>query len=441
MEKRAQIEALITDHIKKYRLPALVVGILQRDRLAFSHAYGYADVETDRAVGWDTLFRLGSISKTFTAVGIMQLWEQSRLELDAPVNDYLKTYRISYPRRHALPVTVRQLLTHTAGVGPITSVTEFLDVFRHVTGWRIFRDEDKMRTLHRYYHGWLKTEAPPGSRWCYANSDFTTLGQIIEDISGQPFADYMRVHVFHPLGLFHTDFCLRQDLREALATGYRSKRNELQPVRFTEILQLGAGSAYSTPADIARYAQALVNGGANEHGRVLQPTTLEMMFKPAFQLDPSLHGMGLGFFINEFGTTFTVGHSGGVMGFSCSLHLLPQENLTVLLFTNTFNLENLYRLNKEILHTLTGDKYRLPAMISLPAQMREKAKQWKAFCGHYVPKRGFWTNIFTLSEYGFGLRVRYKEKTSHLGCPSRPPTQRNPPHSFCQIALCLSCNA
>jgi CubicO group peptidase (beta-lactamase class C family) len=102
----------------------------------------------------------------------------------------------------------------------------------------------------------------------YSNHGFAALGQIVEDVSGEPFGRYLRGHIFGPLGMDHTDLVLSGQLRAALATGYTLRRRGLRPVTPREVPTSGGGGVYSTPADMARYLTALLHGGANEHGRI-----------------------------------------------------------------------------------------------------------------------------------------------------------------------------
>ena len=127
----AQVEELVTELLNEEPLAGLAVGIVQGDELVYAKGFGLADIKEQKPVTPDTVFRIGSISKTFTAIALMQLWEQGRFELDDPVNDYLKAYTI-YPASPDAPqVTFRHLLTHTGGIGELRSWT---DLFRPVIG-------------------------------------------------------------------------------------------------------------------------------------------------------------------------------------------------------------------------------------------------------------------------------------------------------------------
>ena len=164
--------------------------------------HGVADIESATPVTEDTVFRIGSITKTFTAVAVMQLWEQGLIELDAPANDYLRGFQLMPAKASWRPATVRQLLTHTAGV------PEWLHPSRMIkSGWfaESFALDERVPTLAEYYQGGLRLAAEPGTIWTYTDHGFATLGQIVEDVSGQPLHRYFRERIFEPLGMTDTD--------------------------------------------------------------------------------------------------------------------------------------------------------------------------------------------------------------------------------------------
>src|SRR5215469_7879880 len=202
-------------------LAGIAAGIVTDGRVVYAKGFGIADAERGVPITADTSFRIGSISKTFTAIGLMQLHEQERFKLDEPVNNYLKAYKIAQPSSSP-PVTFRHLLTHTSGIGELRRLS---DLLRPTLG--LACKPGRLPTLCAHYAPTLKAEVPPGTKWAYANHGFATLGQLVEDISGQPFAEYMRDHVFAPLGMERTDYLLSERVRATMAQGYRMRRRGL----------------------------------------------------------------------------------------------------------------------------------------------------------------------------------------------------------------------
>ena len=144
-------------------------------------------------------------------------------------------------------------------------------------------------------------EVEPGTKWVYSNHGFAALGQIVEDVSGEPLDRYLRDRIFDPLGMEHTDLSDRNGSGPHLATGYVLRSRGLRPVADREVPTPGGGGMYSTTADIARYVAALLRMAANEHGSVLRPETVATMFRPHFQPDPRVPGMGLAFELGDGG--------------------------------------------------------------------------------------------------------------------------------------------
>jgi CubicO group peptidase (beta-lactamase class C family) len=185
-----------------------------------------------------------------------------------------------------------------------------------------------------YYRGALRLVAEPGTRFRYTDHGPTALGQLVEDVTGEPFAGYLRRHVFEPLGMTDSTLVRAEVDRARLATGYRLGRRGVVPVAERHWVTAGASNAYSTPRDIGRYLAALLGGGANEHGAVLRPGTLAAMFAPQYQPDPRLPGMGLAFFRATVGGHRVVEHQGLLPGFDSQIFLAPDDGLAVMAFTN-----------------------------------------------------------------------------------------------------------
>jgi CubicO group peptidase (beta-lactamase class C family) len=286
-----QLRGKIAEVLDRWPSAGLAVGVVRDGSLEWFFGHGVADIESKEPITQDTVFRIGSITKTFTAIATMQLWEQGLVDLDAPANDYLRTLRLIPAKASFRPATVRHLLTHTAGVGYWRRLSDLL----HPGVGSGVRAGRSVPSLADYYRKGLPVEVEPGTKWVYSNHGFAALGQLVEDVSGQPLDHYLREHIFAPLGMEHTDLVRSERVRPHLATGYVLRSRGLKPVADREVPTPGGGGMYSTTADMARYVAALLHGGTGEHGSVLKPDTLASMFQPHFQPDPRVPGMGLGF--------------------------------------------------------------------------------------------------------------------------------------------------
>lgn len=400
MTNRVQhAEKRIHTGAERLNLPGCAAALIHGGQLASLTEYGYADLESHQPITPQTIFRVGSISKTLTAVGVMRLVEAGQVDLDAPANAYLRAFQLTAARPDINPnaVTVRHLLTHTGGLGTV----------RH---WRALLSRDHASDprrqstpppLRQFYAGGLPVQVQPGRKWCYANDGFAALGQLIEDVSGAPFAEAMRQLVFEPLGMADTGFRRTDAVQQRLATGYKRSGDRHQPVRFLDVVTEGAGAAYSTLDDMLRFTAALLNSGANEHGRVLQPATLAQMFAPHYQLDARLSGQGLAFILESWGGRRIVWHNGAWDGFSASLWLAPADQSAALLLTNTLA-PALDRLAEGALRHLLDE----PA--PEPAESPGDPGVWPSLTGYYAPESGFLTNVKTWLTYGGGLNIRQK---------------------------------
>jgi CubicO group peptidase (beta-lactamase class C family) len=334
----SELQARVLEICRRRTAVGLAVGVVRDGHLEF-FGDGLADITSKTPITEDTGFRIASLTKLFTAVAVMQLLEQGLVDLDAPANDYLRAYRLVPANPSWRPVTVRHLLTHTAGIPEVVHVSDLLHPSWGPFGARPAELSvpygQRLPSLAEYYAGGLRVTAEPGSAFQYTNHGFATLGQIVVDVSGLPVEGYFRERLFEPLGMTATDLVRTDRVASRLATGYVFGRRGPQPVPDRVwICRLGAGGIYSTSRDLGRFVAALLGGGTNEHGRVLQPATLAAMFEPHYQPDPRLPGRGLGFFRSDAGGHRVVGHDGVLPGFNAELMVAPDDGLGVLALTN-----------------------------------------------------------------------------------------------------------
>jgi CubicO group peptidase (beta-lactamase class C family) len=375
-ELKRSVDAIVN------RWPAvgLAVGVVRDAGLEFFFGHGVACIESAIPVTEDTVFRIGSITKTFTAVAVMQLEEQGLIDLDAPANDYLRGFRLVPAKAGWRPATTRHLLTHTAGVPEWVHPSHMIN-----SGWfaETFPLEQRVPTLAEYYQGGLRLAAEPGSIWTYTDHGFATLGQIVEDVSGQPLDRYFRERIFQPLGMADTDLLRSPRLVVRLATGYRLRSNGAKAVTDRQGLTPAAGSIYSTPRDMARYIAALLGGGSGEHGSTLKPETVALMFQPHYQPDPRIPGMGLAFWRVSLSGHAAVEHQGVVPGFNSQIFLAPDDGVGVMAFTNG---------SRNAASWLTGEMEQLLRELigvsreRIRSDVPQRPEIWGELCGRYRPR-------------------------------------------------------
>jgi CubicO group peptidase (beta-lactamase class C family) len=325
-----EVEARVREILNRWPAVGFAAGVVGPGGLEFFCGHGVADIASNTPITEDTVFRIASITKTFTAVAIMQLWEQGLVDLDAPASEYLRAYRLVPAKASFAPPTVRQLLTHTSGIPEVAHPPRSL---RYVFGESV-KAGQPLPTLADYYRGGLRLVAEPGTRFTYTDHNFATLGQITEDVTGQRLDGYLREHVFAPLGMTSTDLLRSDAVTARLATGYTLGSRGATAVTDREWVTAAASSIYSTPRDMARYLAALLGGGAGEHGQVLKPATLAAMFEPQYQPDPRVPGIGLAFSRFTLGGHPAVEHEGILPGFNSDIFLAPRDGVGVMAFTN-----------------------------------------------------------------------------------------------------------
>jgi CubicO group peptidase (beta-lactamase class C family) len=382
------------------RWPAVgfAVGVIREGALEYFSAHGVANIESATPVTEDTVFRIGSITKTFTAVAVMQLWERGLIDLDGAANDYLRAYQLVPAKASWRPATVRHLLTHTAGV------PEWLHPSRMINSqWfgETFAMDQPVPTLAEYYQGGLRLAVEPGTIWAYTDHGFATLGQIVEDVSGEPLDRYLREHIFQPLGMATSDLLRSGRVREQLATGYTLGSKGAKARTDRQGVTAAAGSIYSTPRDMARYVAALVGGGGGEHGTILKPETLAMMFQPHYQPDPRIPGMGLAFWRVDLAGHAAVEHQGVIPGFNSQIFLAPDDGVAVMAFTNG---------SRNASGWLTGEMGQLLRHIigardqGIRTDVPQRPEIWGDLCGWYRP-RAQRTDMMAWSMLGAGAEV------------------------------------
>jgi CubicO group peptidase (beta-lactamase class C family) len=401
-----EARAVAVESFNEHTLAGLAVGIVAGGRLVHTVSLGLADAERGVPVTPQTVFRIGSISKTMTAVGVLQLVEAGLVGLDDPVNEHLRSTRIA---ERGAPVTVRHLLTHTGGIGELR---RWSDLFRPTIG--IAAKPGQAPALAEFYAPALRAEVEPGLKWAYANHGFALLGQLVEDVTGEPFADAMRARLFEPLGMRHTDFLRSERVEAQLAVGYHLRRRGLKPVKYQEIVVAGAGSVFSSVEDMALYAAALAGGGANEHGRVLAPKTLALMLEPQDEPSPRLPAMGLAFMLERAGEHVLAGHDGGWSGFVSSLLFSPDAGLGVVAFTNTTSPLAPHDVSDRLLRRAL-DVEDEPAVPDSP-------HLWPELLGLYKLPRGLNTNFRMWPVLGGEVEVTVRK--GHLAVRAPSPMRR-----------------
>src|ERR1043166_9192076 len=296
----AQLDEYIARRMRETGAPGLTLALANRDGLIRVSTYGYADTIAGLGVVPETMFEIGSISKSFVSLTLLQLRDEGKLDLNKPIVEYLPWLKIN---SKFAPVTTHHILSHTAG---LPGAPLLLDALLSE----------------------LWTAYEPGKHFLYSNTGYNILGFLIEAIDKRPFAEAMRTRMLAPLGMTASAPIITNDLRKQMAIGYEPLaegkpyplHGPLAEAQWIEV-DIAAGSVASTPSDMAKYMRMLLNRGALPKGRLISEESFALFSKP--QIDSPYRGepagYGYGLWVSDIGGHTRLRHTGGMVAFSSSI--------------------------------------------------------------------------------------------------------------------------
>jgi CubicO group peptidase (beta-lactamase class C family) len=310
-------------YLKDLSVPGAAVAVIENGKVILARGFGVSDAGKATPVGPQTLFNIGSTSKSVAAWGAMRLVSEGKLTLDEPVDPRLKRWHLP-PSQYTLSgVTLRRLLSHTAGLS--------------VDGYRGWGPDDIIPTLEQSLDGQtngagaLRLVAEPGTKMAYSGGGYTLMQLLVEETVGKPFSDYMRDNVLRPLGMNDSSFILTPGVLGQTSRAYDELGEETPTPRFIEV---APGGMYASIEDMACYALASI--GSSQSARVLKPAILDLMTTPA----PVTDGQrGLGYAIQPAGSGFPdgierVGHDGGNRGWQTFFWVSRDKRDGLVVLTN-----------------------------------------------------------------------------------------------------------
>lgn len=325
MDLEPWLDGFLPYALQRGDVAGAVVVVVKDGKILLQKGYGYADVAAHKPVDpARTLFRPGSVSKLFTWTAVMQLVEQGKLDLDADINTYLD---FKIPPYEGKPVTLRNLMTHTAG-------------FDEAQRALITSDPHNMTSLEQALKRWVPPRVTAaGSTPAYSNYGAALAGYIVQRISGEAFADYVEHHSLAPLGMTHSSFHqpLPASLQPLLSKAYKLGSGEPQPYEMISLSPAGALSA--SGADMGRFMIAHLQNGAFGSSRILQEDTAVKMHGTATTMIPPLDRMLLGFYENNVNGHRVVTHAGDTQWFHSELNLFVDDGVGVYISVNSLGKE------------------------------------------------------------------------------------------------------
>lgn len=341
-ELQRRFDALIEQGLKDDPMPGVAVGIVQHGKLVYSRGLGLQRLGSpDQPITPQTLFHMASITKTFVATSVLQLWEQGKVDLDSPVIKYLPYFRIDDPRYNR--ITVRQMLSHSSGMPDVEDYE-----------WNKPQNDDD--ALERYVRSLanmkLKLLFAPGTGWSYSNMAYEVLGDLIAKVSGKTFENYVEENILRPLGMNASTLLLSKADPKLLAQGYTRPRDgdyaSLKPVPAYPFNRMHSPSSdlMSNVVDMSRWALANLSHGELDGKRILKRSTHDLMWTPAVQVErcrgadhteceklPAHVGMSWFMETRDAHTVFY--HGGGDDGFRTVLVLVPDLDMALVWMFNS----------------------------------------------------------------------------------------------------------
>jgi len=380
----AFFDGFIPIQLQRDDIAGAVVMVVKDGKVLFAKGYGYSDVKDRKPVTVDaTLFRPGSISKTFTWTAVMQLYEQGKIDLNRDVNDYLD---FKIPARFGKPITMKDLMTHTPGLEE-TIKDLFVAKSADLVPLRQYLEEHEPKEIF-----------PPGTTPAYSNYGATLAGYIVQRVSGMPFDDYIEKNIFQPLGMTHSTFRqpLPDNLKPLMSQGYKLAS---EPPRDFEIVQAWpAGSLSTTAEDMSHFIVAHLQNGEYNGVRILKPETAELMHSSLFGLDPNLNAMAYGFYEESRNGQRIIGHGGDSQWFHSDMHLMLDAHVGFFISYNSLGKPGFS--GRSALWQAFLDRY-FPYTPPPAKEVANAAQDAKSVVGTYWLSRREETNVASVI-YGLG---------------------------------------
>ncbi|MEK5438934.1 MULTISPECIES: serine hydrolase domain-containing protein [Paenibacillus] len=320
------VDGIMEKDMNRLQIPGAVISIVKDDKIILAKGYGSSNLEAAAPVDPTTsMFRIASTTKLFTWTAVMQLVEQGKIDLDTDINTYLKSVKI--PATYPEPITMRHLMTHTAGFE------------EGGVGYQITTDPAKLpgsisETLNKHM---LARVRPPGQISSYSNYGATLAGLIVEEVSGVPYNDYIKKYIFDPLDMKYSTVVepLPESFMPNKVVGYKSENGSFIPG--TPTFEGGfrpAGSGTVSAVDMAHFMIAHLQNGKYGDQQILRPETAELMHSTAFQFDKRLPGVDLGFAEKQINGLTLITHGGSDPMFNTGLYLVPAKHVGIFVSYN-----------------------------------------------------------------------------------------------------------
>lgn len=327
-ELAERLNEIIKSEMESKDIPAVSIALLHDQEILYAKGFGFQDDAKTKPADINSIYRIGSVSKMFTDIGIMQEMEKGRLDIDAPISKYLPEFKPENP--FDKEITLRQLMAHRAGLVREPIVGHYFD--------------DQEPSLTATVESLNETELvyEPETRTKYSNAGIAVVGYTLEVLSGKTFADYLQKNILEPLKMSSSSFEAKESFADQLVEGDMwTYDGRVFPAPTFSLGMAPAGSMYASVADLSLFIKMLFRGGQLENGeQLISEESIRAMWTPQFARKQAQSGYGLGFSIGQLDGLKLVGHGGAIYGFSTEMLLLPEKKLGVVVvaakdFTNS----------------------------------------------------------------------------------------------------------
>jgi CubicO group peptidase (beta-lactamase class C family) len=399
--RNADVERALVHAMNEYQVPGVSIAIIHEYSIVWSRAYGVRQAGETAPVRVDTLFQACSISKAVTAAAVMRLVQDGTLDLDADVNRYLKTWKVPANDMWQPVITLRQLLSHTAGV----NVPWFYGYHREQdvpSLLQILSGEKPANTAG------MRVTLLPGTCFRYSGGGYCVLQQVLCDVRGGSFPELMRELVLEPAGMLHSTFeqPLPQKYWKEASSGHRADGKPL-PGGWHTMPEMAAVGLWVTAADLAALSMDLQFALAGQTGRLLSPETAGNFLSPQIQVDPSRF-MALGVWLEGQGQNMRFGHPGDNEGFASHWTALREGGMGAVILTNS---DRGWKLIADVLDRI-ADAYSWPEIEDPPPSPRIHPSM--EYVGTYRFRSGTLCTVFQAND------------TLYLEIPAQPPIPLKP---------------
>jgi CubicO group peptidase (beta-lactamase class C family) len=389
----ATVDPIIEKSLAESGAPGAAFILVEDGRVVYAKGYGFADLaRQERADPARTVWPIASITKTVTALAVLQLVDEGKVDLDTDINHYLK--RLKVPSQGYGPLTLRHLLSHTGGIDELPG--------RQTDG----KAAPDMAAFLRTH---IKRYRAPGLETAYSTYGIMLAALVLEDVTGETYERYVREHVFAPAGMTSARFVMRTGDEQGVATPYRLKDGKAEPMPFEYYVSTPASSMVATVEDMGRLLMAHLGSG---RARLLSPAAMALMHRQAATVHPALPGWSLGMQMERLNGVTIAEHGGDIGGFSALFDVLPDKGVGFFIVSHGEGTNLRFKVEQALLDRFFPD----PNPPKVPKPRASDAKALKVYAGRYLSSlacrscKGSEEDAFTVEVNGDGTLSLWGQK-------------------------------